>query len=285
MPQDKDRKRLVRQSMALTGKRYTEALLELVEKQPRSPEGSDQARRWVGFLGSSHNRAAFALLETLPEDERRVAAIEGLRHANADVRRRSCQLLDDMALTDESISAMTAALDDDDPHVRAAALHSLSCVHCKPDGCALDERALLERGARDPSPVVRAAVIGPLTWRWDLVHPWVVAILEDALQGDTSPKLQAVAGQALERIRDQLRRDRAWRNLPEPLRGTVGRHVGKWVVVSDERVVSAHVQRGQAAKQARGVRHTRRTDPGSGLAGADMYWVAPSSEIDAVPRG
>lgn len=275
MPLDKDRKRLVRQRMALTGQRYTEALHELIEDQPRSHR-PEEARRWVGFLGSPHNRAAFVLLEGLPEDKRRAAAIEGLQHPSPDVRRRCCQLLDDMTLTPESIAALTAALDDGAPNVRAAALHSLACVHCKPDGCALDERALLERGARDPSPVVRAVVVGPMTWRWDLVHPWVIAILEGALR-DTSPKLRGLATRALDRIRDQLARDLAWRDLPEPLRTTVGRHVGKWVVVSDGRVVSANVQRGQAAKQARGVRHTRRTDPDTGLAGADMYWVAPPS--------
>lgn len=274
MPKEKDRKRLVRQRMALTGKRYTEVLDELIEDQAESRHRSDAARRWVGYLDSPHKRAAFALLEGLPEDERRVAAIEGVQHPSADVRRRCCQLLDDIALTEESISAMTGALDDGDPHVRAAALHSLSCVPCKPDGCALDERALLERGARDPSPVVRAVVIGPMTWRWDLVHPWVVAILENAVLDDASPKLRGQATQGLQRIRDQLGRDVAWRNLPQPLRETVGRHAGKWVVVSDGRVVSAHVQRGQAAKQARGVRHTRRTDPQTGLAGAEMYWVA-----------
>lgn len=128
MPQDKDRKRLVRQSMAMTGKRYTEALQELLEDQPRLGHRPDQPRRWVGFLGSPHSQTALALLQALPEDERRVAAIEGLQHPIADVRRRCCQLLDDMKLTEESIAAMTAALDDRDPHVRAAALHSLSCV-------------------------------------------------------------------------------------------------------------------------------------------------------------
>lgn len=275
MPQDKDRKRLVRQRMALTGQRYTEALQDLVDDHLRPTHCPDEARRWVGFLGSPHNQAAVALLEALPEDERRGAAIEGLQHPNPDVRRRCCQLLDDLTLTEESIAAMTAALDDPAPRVRAAALHSLACVHCKPDGCALDERALLERGARDPSPVVRDAVITPLTWRTALVQPWVVALLEDALRNDTSPRLRGLAAQALDRIRDQLARDLAWQQLSEPLRTKVGRHVGKFVVVSGGRVVSAHPSRGQARKQARGVLHTRRTDPGSGVAGADFYWVAP----------
>ena len=274
MPQDKDRKRLIRQRMALTGQRYTQALQSLIGERPSPTRSPGQARLWIKLLGSAHNQAAFGLLEDLPEDERRIAAIEGLGHSNADVRRRCCRLLDDMTLTEESIAALQSALDDADPHVRAEALHSLACVHCKPDGCALDERALLERGASDASAVVRAAVVEPMTWRWDLVDRWVVALLEDVLGRETNPKVRAAAAQALDRIGDQLARDRAWRELPQPLRTAVGRHVGRWVVVANGRVISAHFQRGQAKKQARGVLHTRRTDPENGLAGADLYWVA-----------
>lgn len=280
MPQDKDRKRLIRQRMAVTGQRYTQALQALVGDRPPPTRPPEQVRLWIGLLGSPHNRAAFGLLEALPEDERRIAAIEGLAHSSAQVRRRCCRLLDDMALTEESVEALTAALDDADPNVRAEALHSLACVHCKPDGCALDERALLERAAGDPSSIVRAAVVEPITWRWDLVDPWVVALLEDVHGRETSPKVRAAAARALDRIRDQLARDLAWRRLPEPLLTAVGRHVGKWVVVANGRVVSAHYQRGQACKQARGVLHTRRADPGTGLAGTDMYWVAQRSSVE-----
>lgn len=224
MPQDKDRKRLVRQRMALTGKRYTEALQELVEARARLPHRPDQPRQWVGLLGSPHNQQAFALLEALPEDQRRVVAIEGLQYGSPDVRRRCCRLLDDMPLTEESIAGLTTALDDPDPHVRAAALHSLSCVHCKPDRCALDERALLERGAGDPSAIVRGAVLGPIEWRWDLVHQWVVELLKNALATETNARLRATAAKGLERIGDQMTRDAAWPSLPEPLRSKVGRH-------------------------------------------------------------
>lgn len=281
MPQDKDRKRLVRQRMAASGQRYTEALQALLENNPR-PDSRTQPRRWVDLLGSpQHNVGAFDLLKSLPPDELRVAAVEGLHHRDPNVRRRCCRLLDDVTLTPESIAALTDALDDPDPTVRAAALHSLTCVHCKPDGCALDERALFERGLRDPSAVVRSGVVGPMTWRSDLVQPWVVSLLEHVVEHDTNRKVRATAAKALDRIRDQLALDASWRELAEPVRSAVGRHVSKWVVVSDGRVISAHRSRGQAAKQARGVRHTRRTDPGSGLEGAHIYWVAPTTEAAA----
>lgn len=278
MPQEKDRKRLVRQRMAETGDPYTQALQALLDDDPRR-DLPDERLKWIDLLGSpQHNSGALESLKALPPAELRVVAIDGLQHPDSNVRRRCCRLLDDLTLTDESIAALTTALDDRDPNVRAEALHSLACVQCKPDGCALDERALLERGARDPSPVVRSAVFGPLEWRWDLVQPWVIALLEDALLRETSPKVRGSAVKAIERIRDQLARDMEWRQLVEPLRSTVGRHASKWVVVSDDRVISAHTQRGQAAKQARGARHTRRSDPGTGLEGAQLYWVAPTNE-------
>lgn len=287
MPKDKDRKRLVRRRMAITGERYTEALQSLTAQaskgadprragQPPEPEPPDaELRPLIALLGSRQgNERAYALLRALPPARLRPLAIDGLQSDNPAIRRRCCRLLDDLSVTPESLAALTAALDDPEPTVRVAALHSLTCVDCKPDACSVDERGLLERCVRDPSPVVRRAVVGPMEWRGDLVAPWVAALLGGAAD-DPDPKVRSSAAKGLARIRDQSERDAAWRRLPEPLRSTVARHAGKWVVVSGGRVVSAHPSRGQTAKQARGVRHTRRTDPGLGLDGADLYWVAP----------
>jgi hypothetical protein len=123
-----------------------------------------------------------------------------------------------------------------------------------------------------------------LQWRYEMVQPWVVALLERVAAEDPSPRLRATASRGLVRIGDQLARDAAWRQLSEPLRSSIGRHEGKWVVVSAERVISTNRFRGQAAKQARGVLHTRRTNPQGGLESAEVYWVAPAS-VTQVLRG
>lgn len=58
-----------------------------------------------------------------------------LRSPLASDRLDAARLLDDVAATPEIDRALLEAARDQDAKVRRAAMHSLSCAHCKPDGC------------------------------------------------------------------------------------------------------------------------------------------------------
>jgi hypothetical protein len=182
MPTDKDFKRLVRQRMAETGERFTAARVALstgpadtTNADPAAPTARDL--RWIQLLGDPHqNQGAFELLKDLPAEQLRQLAVTGTRHANPKVRRRSCQLLDDLPLTPESVSALEACTADEDPRVRGAALHTLGCGRCKPDGVCLDQRAIAERAVGDRSAKVRRGVAMTLSWSPQLSDDWSVGM-------------------------------------------------------------------------------------------------------------
>jgi hypothetical protein len=119
----------------------------------------------------------------LPEPERRAAAIEGLRHRDWRVRRTSAQLLDKVDLTAESAAALTRALDDEHPMVRRNAVHSLSCEHCKPNGCVVDVRPLFERVVGDRSRLVRSMVLHVCSLHF-LGHQWAIDLVADVAAAD-----------------------------------------------------------------------------------------------------
>ena len=266
MPQNQDFKRLVRERVATTGERYTTAFAALVraEPPPRTPE-ADQIRRWIDLLATpDQNLEVFERLKVLPQDVLRVFALEGLNHENWKVRRRCCRLLDDVILTAETIEGLRARLDDEQPGVRKSAMHSLSCVHCKPDGCALDVRPLIERMAADHDADVRQSVLSPLEWNPVFVESWVVVLLERVRDNDPSRRLRESAAKGLARIERQGAHERAAATTSDDLRRVTERHVGKWVAVADGRLISASISLGTIRKQTR---EARRAD-------ADVYWVA-----------
>jgi hypothetical protein len=240
MPTDKDFKRLVRQRMADTGLRYTEARATLSPSPPPSPgpSGRRPADRWIELLADpQQNQGAFGLLKELPPDELRPLAITGTRHPSPKVRRRSCQLLDDLALTPETIDALEACTADPDPRVRAAALHTLACEHCKPDGVCLDQRVIAERAAADRSATVRRGVAMGLSWNPKRSDAWSVAVATRFLD-DPSAEIRRYARAALDRIEGQRRSDAERRQLPAELRTKTERHPEKWVAVLEGRIAA-----------------------------------------------
>jgi hypothetical protein len=263
MPQDKDFKRIVRQRMAETGERYTVARAALAPTMRTPPPSHDRIERWLELLATrEHALGALDLLRALPPDDCRRAALRGLTSDDWRVRRGCCQLLDDLVLTEESIAALQAALDDGNPEVRRAALHSLSCQHCKPDGCSLDVPTLYERMASDPSRRVRSVVAGTLSWTYE--GAWAVALLE-RFSADPSPQLRAFAAHGLARIAAQDQADAARRQLPDALRAKTERHPGKWVAIADGKIIGAERGRGSLRPVIKG---NRAND-------AQIYWVAP----------
>jgi len=156
MPQDKDIKRVVRARMAETGERYTQAKAAVESRSP-STQSDTVYQEWLDALGTNESRAAaYHSLKSLPDDVLRPLAVRRATHENWRIRRGCCRLLDDLVFTTESLEVLEGCLEDPDSRVRRAALHCLSCQHCKPEGCVVDSRSVLERMAeRDPSDYVR----------------------------------------------------------------------------------------------------------------------------------
>lgn len=238
MTTDRDFKRLVRQRMTETGERFTAARAALRSSPTMATTSAAVTARWIELLGDpQQNQGAFQLLKQLAPDELRPLAVAGTRHADPKVRRRSCRLLDDLALTPASIAALEACTDDDDPRVRAAALHTLACERCKPDGVCLDQRQIAERAANDRSAKVRRGVVMELSWNRVHSDEWAFALAARLLD-DPSPEIRRYARAALDRIERQRRTDEERRRLPEPLRTKTERHPGKWVAISEGAIVA-----------------------------------------------
>jgi HEAT repeat protein len=260
MPQDKDFKRIVRLRMASTGEPYTAARAAL------TPDPAPLRRnvwRWLQQLADpSQAPAAYAALKAMPEEKLRPAALAGLDHHVWRVRRSCCRLLDDLTLTPESTAALERCLEDAHPRVRRAALHTLSCIHCKPDSCALDVRGVFERMASDSSRDVRAAIVEPLTWAYD--EPWALDLLRRFAEGDPSHRLRERAQSGIANLGSKLRSNELRQELPPDLRAKTERHRGKWIAIADGRIIAVD---GPGAALRRELRAKNRPD-------AALYWVS-----------
>ena len=94
------------------------------------------------------------------------ALLDQLRDADPQLRRLAAVALDDVLATPEIEQALRDAARDSDAKVRRAALHSLSCAHCKPDGClapaAID--IVIDALLHDPSIRNRRWAAGITMW-------------------------------------------------------------------------------------------------------------------------
>ena len=246
MPIDKDLKRLVRARMAATNENYTAARAALVPNPPsvatldRIELPSDDpfdVRTLISQLADPETaRPARAALRLVPPERLIPALVEGLQSSEWRVRRNCCGLLDDLDFTPESLSALQAALDDPEPRVRRSALHTLSCQHCKPNGCALDIQPLFERLANDPSRRVRESVLNPLTYQRH--GPWAERLVEHFATQDPSHIIRQRARHALTRRALERAADAERRRLPEKLLRKTERHPFKWVALDREQLVA-----------------------------------------------
>ena len=121
-------------------------------------DGSGRYARLVAEMAISHRRtdAYWRLLALGPVV---VPALhDGLSHSDAAVREGCVQLLDHF-LTEETVPAIIAALDDEHPRVRLAAAHTLACDRCKKDACRPNDRDILPVATRTST-----CVRWPLSW-------------------------------------------------------------------------------------------------------------------------
>lgn len=187
------------------------------------------------------------------QQEMRVRSLARIDDPDPRVRRRACRTLDDLPLTDDVIAALSAALRDPDPGVRQAALHSLACEACKPDGCSVDVRPLAEPLLGDPSAVVRKAAVGVVYGSQD---PDTRPELERMAREDPSRRVREGAQDILD---DWVRKDAANATrlaLSPEIRARVDRHAGKWVAVVGGSIIAADRFLGQIRRDVRGVGST-----------------------------
>jgi HEAT repeat protein len=152
----------------------------------------------VELLGSRDWRMVAAVWQALAAsgEQGLAAAVAGLSHTEARVRRGCADFLDHYG-TDACVDALrSTALHDTVPSVRRAAVHALLCQRCKP--CALTTDLtdfLIQVALEDSSPRVRGEAV------WGLGnHPRdqrTIAALKHILRHESHPGLLSGAHQAL----------------------------------------------------------------------------------------
>lgn len=123
------------------------------------------------------------------------AACEGLTHNLISVRKLSAFVLDRIAVTEPARHALVhTALHDPNRKVRAAAVHSLGCDHCKPeDACGTEVDVVgvaIQVLQSDPSGRVRRAAAGALHGK--IGQQRIVDALDLALD-DPDEKVRGIA--------------------------------------------------------------------------------------------
>jgi HEAT repeat protein len=124
------------------------------------------------------------------------AVRRGLAHPDARVRVGCCDVLDHF-LDRDAIPELVACLGDDEPSVRARALHALGCDRCKEGSCRPAEAEVVPLAIRfleqDPDRYVRkeaAGMLGPAVHR----RADVLDALVRARHADRDPLVRKVAG-------------------------------------------------------------------------------------------
>lgn len=125
------------------------------------------------------------------------AVREGLKHPDWHVR-HWCAIFLDRGSDADTLRDLIPLLTDPEPKVRLWAVHSISCQHCKGDGCPIDVVPLLiERAEQDPLVQVRKMAVIMLT---DLPRdPRIPAVLEGALTREQDRRLRLHAQRGLKK--------------------------------------------------------------------------------------
>jgi hypothetical protein len=260
MPQEKDFKRLIRERMAQTGECYTASRRVLIDSRPTTPD-EREIRQWLELLAlpdqAGPGDTVYKRIASLPVEQRRVCALQGLRHESWRVRRRCALLLDDLALEDETIIELKRLLEDRHPKVRGAALHTLTCEHCKPEACDLPLRPITESMLNDPNADVRRHALGGIAgWTGDIADNDALSTLAKIADSDRSAKVRSDARARLSLHQSKQRGNAERLSLPSDVRAKVDRHKGKWVAVSQGGVIAAAPFLGPVQDAIRGMGRT-----------------------------
>ena len=149
---------------------------------------------WVSQLAVSSCRQR-ARIHLLTSGAAAVPALRrGLSHRTPIVRQQCVRIFDQL-VDEESLPGLVLALDDDDPVVRARALHALACDRCKQNECRPGEDLWVPRALqllRDTNPDLRAAAIdalGKVVSR----RPEVATALADVAEREPDKGLRCMA--------------------------------------------------------------------------------------------
>ena len=150
---------------------------------------------WVSQLGHSSRRRR-AKLHLLSSGAPAVPALRrGLRHPKATVRQQCVRIFDQL-VDEETLPELVLALDDEDPGVRARALHALACDRCKQNECRPAEDlwvpTALELLGNRADPDLRAAAIDALG-KVAARRPEVAGALAIVAETDTDKGLRGKA--------------------------------------------------------------------------------------------
>lgn len=169
------------------------------------------------------------------------------------MRSRSAQLLDDLALTNETQKRLTQLLDDDHVRVRMDAFHTLTCEHCKPEACDVDIRGIAEKLIDDPNPSLRRGAAQALARFFD---DDAIAKLREMLH-DPNKRVRREAPWKLAVAESRRRGYEALLTLPAPLRARLQeKYPGKWVAISEGKVISAHERGKLVRREVKGLAQT-----------------------------
>lgn len=140
--------------------------------------------------------------EWLQQNADRARLIEAVSDPDPRVRFWACRLLDHHELDHTVATRMLAAMSDKNKKVRAAALHTLGCDVCKPDGSEsfpIDVVGVaVEALQTDGSLRVRRSAAAALMWQ----HPMerrVRRVFCRVLRDESDPELRSKAERALAR--------------------------------------------------------------------------------------
>jgi HEAT repeat protein len=161
----------------------------------------------VELLGSRDYRVAGAAYKVLVEAGQvgMDAAIRGLSHSDARVRRGCAEFMDHQG-NDQCVTTLSqVAREDSVPYVRRVAVHSLGCERCKPTPLQGDTISfLIERALSDPSTRVRREAVSGLLFQPP--DPRAAAALKTVLSCETDRKLRGSAHYALKHHDPEYRR-------------------------------------------------------------------------------
>jgi HEAT repeat protein len=151
------------------------------------------ARELVARLAADPRKRWDAMEQLLEQGpSARGAVLEGLRHANWEVR-RWCAIWLDHHADPESLAALVPLLRDPKSKVRLFAVHSIACERCKTGENPLDVVPLLiERIRLDESIRVRRHAVAMLASQH--AHPDLEGFFQELLDTETDAKLHKHAG-------------------------------------------------------------------------------------------
>jgi hypothetical protein len=145
----------------------------------------DELLLLLGHDEKSVRRTAIeALRELLPGPRARL--VEAMASPDWKVRAAAAAVLDHAEQDAELERVLTDAVRDPDARVRDAAFHSLSCGHCKPEGCVSDSSVdvLVDGMLHDPSVRVRRKLAGGMMWGQQGRGPGVIDAFRTLLASD-----------------------------------------------------------------------------------------------------